>query len=69
MSDRNYNFLAIDMAGMKKSERWLLRLHAHYDVPVAALAETFEMAPAAVRAVLRRARRKYRRCSRWLGVG
>ena len=69
MKGWKYNFLVIDMARMRKIERWLLRLHAHYGVSVPDLAETFEMAPAGVRAVLRRARRKYRRCSRWLGVG
>lgn len=68
MRNRDYNRLVIDMAGMGKTERRLLRLHAHSGVPALALAEAFEMAPAAVRAVLRRARRKYRRCSRWLGV-
>ena len=63
-----YNFLVIDMAGMRPRERWMLLLHAHYGVSVANLAETFEIPPSEVRRVLRRARRKYRRCSRRLRV-
>jgi DNA-directed RNA polymerase specialized sigma24 family protein len=64
-----YNCLVIDMAGMRRAERRVLRLHAHCGVSVADIAEAFEADPAAVRAALRRARRKYARCSRRLGVG
>ena len=65
---RKYNPLVIDMAGMDKKERLVLRLHAHYQVSVADLAEAFEMVPAEVRHLLSRARRKYRTCSRWLRI-
>ena len=65
---REYNPLVIDMAGLTRLERALLRLHGNGGVPVGELAEAFGVPPGRVRRLLRRARRRYGRCSRRLGV-
>jgi DNA-directed RNA polymerase specialized sigma24 family protein len=68
MSMKTYNRLVVDMAELLPKEKWFLRLYAFGGLAASDIGEHFDMATVDVLRTLRRARRKYRRCSRWLNI-
>jgi DNA-directed RNA polymerase specialized sigma24 family protein len=64
----NFNYLCYDLTPLGRTERRVFRLHAEHALAVEDIAEVFGLPSEAVARTLRRARAKYERTYRRLGL-